>query len=118
MKWDTDRTNELILRSQAGDADARRQLAEENAPLVRSLVRRFIGRGTDYEELCQVGNIGLLKAVAGFNPKIQRALFNLCRADDKRRNQAFCAGQQHGKNAPFPKRYAAENSLRKAETVG
>lgn len=69
MKWDTDRTNELILRSQAGDTDARRQLAEENAPLVRSLVRRFIGRGTDYEELCQVGNIGLLKAVAGFNPK-------------------------------------------------
>lgn len=66
MKWDTEDTAELIALSQKGDVDARSKLVSENEPLVRSVVKHFIGRA-EYEDLMQVGNIGLLKAIAGFN---------------------------------------------------
>lgn len=67
MKWDTADTAELIRLSQQGDERARSKLVCDNEPLVRSVIKRFLGRGTEYEDLLQVGNIGLLKAVAGFD---------------------------------------------------
>lgn len=67
MKWETENTKELILRSQAGDTAAREQLICENAPLVKSIVRRYLGRGVEYDDLYQIGNMGLLKAISGFN---------------------------------------------------
>lgn len=67
MKWEQDNTKKLILRSQAGDKEARDELVRENAPLVKSILRRYLNRGVEYEDLFQIGNIGLLKAVAGFD---------------------------------------------------
>ena len=55
-------TMALIERSHHGDKDAREQLVEENMGLVWSVVRRFTGRGTDTEDLFQIGAMGLLKA--------------------------------------------------------
>lgn len=58
----------LLLRSLDGDENATEELLVINAPLVRSIAGRFTGRGTDLEDLIQIGNIGLLKAVRTFDP--------------------------------------------------
>ena len=62
-----EQTRELIRRAQAGDMTARTRLVEENLPLVKSVVRRFLSRGFDYDDLFQVGSLGLLKAILGFD---------------------------------------------------
>lgn len=60
-------TAALIERSQAGDKEAREKLIEENLGLVRHIVKRFVGRGYDAEDLFQIGCIGLMKAIDKFN---------------------------------------------------
>ena len=67
MKWEKEKTNRLISLSQKGDKTAREELIKENAPLVKSLVKRYLNRGSDFEDLYQVGLIGLLKAISGFD---------------------------------------------------
>ena len=61
------RTEELIARSQAGDAEAGEALVTENAGLIWSVARRFIGRGTESDDLYQLGCLGFLKAIEGFD---------------------------------------------------
>lgn len=63
------RTEELIARSQAGDRDAGETLVTENAGLIWSVTRRFLGRGTEADDLYQLGCLGFLKAVEGFDPE-------------------------------------------------
>lgn len=57
----------LIARSQAGDKAARETLIEKNLGLVHHIVRRFLGRGYDAEDLFQIGAIGLMKAIDKFD---------------------------------------------------
>ncbi len=59
---------DLLTRSLAGDEKATEALLINNGGLVRTLAARFIGRGTDYEDLVQIGMIGLVKAVRTFDP--------------------------------------------------
>ena len=61
----------LIERSQAGDKEARETLIEENLGLVRHIVKRFVGRGYDMEDLFQIGCIGLMKAIDKFDLKYE-----------------------------------------------
>lgn len=61
------RTEELIARSQAGDQDASTCLVEENMGLIWSVAKRFIGRGVESDDLYQLGCVGFLKAVQGFD---------------------------------------------------
>lgn len=61
------RTEELIALAQSGDKCAQETLVNENAGLIWSVARRFIGRGTETEDLYQLGCIGFLKAVEGFD---------------------------------------------------
>ena len=61
------RTEELIALAQSGDQAAQEALVEENSGLIWSVARRFIGRGTETEDLYQLGCIGFLKAVDGFD---------------------------------------------------
>ena len=61
------RTEELIARSQAGDSTARELLVSENAGLIWSVARRYMGRGTEADDLYQLGCLGFLKAVDGFD---------------------------------------------------
>jgi len=58
---------ELIRRSQNGDKSAGEQLITENSGLIWSVAKRFVGRGTDTEDLYQLGCLGFLKAVDGFD---------------------------------------------------
>lgn len=60
-------TEELILLSQAGDKSAAEQLISENTGLIWSVAKRFIGRGTETDDLYQLGCLGFLKAVEGFD---------------------------------------------------
>ena len=62
-----DRTAALIRKSHEGDKGARAQLVEENAGLVWCVVKRFYNRGAEAEDLFQIGNIGLLKAIDKFD---------------------------------------------------
>lgn len=60
-------TEELIRRSQEGDKEAREILIEENMGLIHHVVKRFLGRGVEAEDLFQIGAIGLVKAVDRFD---------------------------------------------------
>ena len=57
----------LLRRSQSGDAKAREQLVVENSGLIWSIARRFFGRGVDPDDLYQLGCLGFLKAIDGFD---------------------------------------------------
>lgn len=59
---------ELILASQAGDARATDRLVRQNGGLVNRIAFRFLGRGQEPEDLIQIGNMGLLKAIRTFDP--------------------------------------------------
>ena len=58
---------ELIRRAQMGDREASERLVTENAGLIWSVAKRFLGRGTEAEDLYQLGCLGFLKAVEGFD---------------------------------------------------
>ena len=57
----------LIGRAHQGDKEARDTLVEKNIGLVHSIVRRFLNRGVEAEDLFQIGSIGLLKAIDKFD---------------------------------------------------
>lgn len=59
-------TMELIQRSQEGDAVAKELLVENNIGLIRSVLRGFMNRGYEFDDLFQIGSIGLLKAIDKF----------------------------------------------------
>ena len=61
------RIEELIFRSQSGDREATEALVEENSGLIWSVARRFLGRGAEADDLYQLGCLGFLKAVEGFD---------------------------------------------------
>lgn len=60
-------TLDLIRKSQAGDDEARETLIMENSGLIWAVVRRFVGRGAEMDDLYQLGCLGFLKAVDGFD---------------------------------------------------
>lgn len=61
------RLEELIARSQAGDMAAKETLLKENTGLIWSVTRRFTGRGVESDDLYQLGCLGFIKAIDGFD---------------------------------------------------
>ena len=59
--------DELIARAQSGDRAASEQLVVENSGLIWSIARRYFGRGVEPDDLYQLGCVGFLKAIAGFD---------------------------------------------------
>jgi RNA polymerase primary sigma factor len=59
----------LAVRVRAGDREARTQLIKANLRLVVSIARTYCARGVSLEDLIEEGNVGLLRAVASFNPE-------------------------------------------------
>ena len=62
-----DQTKELLLLIKEGDSEARERLIKGNLRLVLSVVQRFGGRGESADDIFQVGCIGLIKAVGGYD---------------------------------------------------
>ena len=59
---------ELLAAARAGDSQACEQVLRENNGLIWSVVRRYYGRGGEPDDLYQLGCLGFLKAVRGFDP--------------------------------------------------
>ena len=62
-----DERTELIRRAQAGERAAAQRLVEENTGLIWSVARRYFGRGVEPDDLYQLGCVGFLKAIEGFD---------------------------------------------------
>ena len=60
---------ELLRAAQQGDRDACERAVIENNGLIWSVVRRYYGRGVEPDDLYQLGCLGFLKAVQGFDPE-------------------------------------------------
>ncbi len=60
-------TIEYIRRAKSGDASAKEELIEHNVSLVKCIVKRYLGKGVDYDDLFQIACIGFLKAIVGFD---------------------------------------------------
>jgi RNA polymerase sigma-B factor len=71
MSYAATSTQRALLRAlhERNDLAARDRLVEENLGLVRAIARRYAGRGEPLEDLVQVGTIGLIKAIDGFDPE-------------------------------------------------
>lgn len=65
---DQEQTNELIVRSNNGDAEATEILISGNFPLIKAIVKGYLNKGVEYDDLYQIGCVGFLKAIKNFNP--------------------------------------------------
>ena len=61
-------TLKLISKSQQGDRDSEESLIKHNVGLISSIAKRFLNRGYEFEDLFQIGSIGLIKAIKNFDP--------------------------------------------------
>ena len=61
------RIEDLILQARSGDAAAKELLIQENSGLIWSVAKSFIGRGVEPDDLYQLGCLGFIKAVEGFD---------------------------------------------------
>ena len=60
-------TIEYIRKAKTGDNQAKETLINENVSLVKCIVKRYLGKGVEYDDLFQIACIGFLKAIAGFD---------------------------------------------------
>ena len=60
-------TLELIRKAQEGDQDAKEKLIEQNMPLIKSIVKRYLSKYVEYEDLMSLGALGLIKAINNFD---------------------------------------------------
>ena len=58
-----------IMAAKQGDREAAEEMVNRNTGLIWSVARRYFGRGVDADDLYQLGCVGFLKAVAGFDPE-------------------------------------------------
>lgn len=61
------RNIEMVILAQSGDEAAMERLVIENTGLVRSIALKFRDRGTEFEDLMQIGTMGMLKAIRSFD---------------------------------------------------
>ena len=66
-EYNYDDNSELLPLAKDGDENAMNRLIEINLPLVSSLSKKFLNRGYDYEDIFQIGCIGLVKAIKNFD---------------------------------------------------
>ncbi len=66
-----ERIYELIQKAQKGDKEAKEIILKENSGLIWSIVKKFKGRGYDFDDLYQIGSMGLLKCIDKFDMKYE-----------------------------------------------
>lgn len=64
---DEKETIEYIRRAKAGDRDAKQILVDGNVSLIKCIVKRYLGKGVEYDDLFQLACMGFLKAITGFD---------------------------------------------------
>lgn len=57
----------IVEKAKSGDENAKNELLKGNFPLIKSVVKKYIGRGVEYDDLYQIGCVGFLKAINNFN---------------------------------------------------
>ena len=57
----------LIRRAKTGDQTAKEELLSHNTSLLKSVLRRYLGKGVEYDDLYQLACMGFLKAISGFD---------------------------------------------------
>ncbi|MFU0801179.1 MAG: RNA polymerase sporulation sigma factor SigF [Xylanivirga thermophila] len=62
-------TMKFIEEAQKGDEEAKEILVKKNIALVKSIVKKFLNRGYEYDDLFQIGVIGLIKAIQNYDAK-------------------------------------------------
>lgn len=67
---DYNQTNELIIKSKNGDKEATEKLIEGNFPLIKAIVKGYLNKGVEYDDLYQLGCVGFLKAIKNFDEKV------------------------------------------------
>ncbi len=65
--YNYDENIKLIFSAQNGDKHALNRLVEVNLPLVSAISKKFLNRGYEYEDIFQIGSMGLIKAINNFN---------------------------------------------------
>lgn len=69
LNYDYKDNLELIKRAKNGDKETLNKLVEVNFPLVATISKKFLNRGYEYEDIFQIGCMGLVKAVNNFDEK-------------------------------------------------
>ena len=67
--YNYEENSQLIPLAKAGSQEAMNKVIEMNLPLVSSISKKFLNRGYDYEDIFQIGSIGLVKAINNFDDK-------------------------------------------------
>ena len=67
LKLSQEEINDTIKKAQDGDKELESYLITQNLGLIRSVVKRFLNRGCEYDDLVQIGSIGLLKAIKNYD---------------------------------------------------
>lgn len=62
-------TVELIKLAQSGDDGAKTALLQNNLPLIKSIVKRYLNKQIEYDDLMQLGTLGFVKALSNFKPE-------------------------------------------------
>lgn len=65
---DAEQTLSLVIDAKNGDDDAKEKLIYGNFPLIKSVIKKYINKGVDYDDLYQIGCVGFLKAIKNFDP--------------------------------------------------
>ena len=60
-------TFDLIRRAKLGDEQAKEELIKANSPLIKSLIKRYLNKGIEYDDLFQLGSLGFIKAIYNFD---------------------------------------------------
>ena len=60
---------DYVRKAQEGDEKAKEIIFNNNAPLLKSIIKRFKDKGVEYDDLYQIASIGFLKAIKNFNPE-------------------------------------------------
>ncbi|MGN0960791.1 MAG: SigB/SigF/SigG family RNA polymerase sigma factor [Christensenellales bacterium] len=64
---DTETTNQLLLLAKNGDENAKSTLITENSPLIKSVIKKYLNKGIEFDDLFQLGSLGFLKAINNFD---------------------------------------------------
>ena len=62
-----EQTSALIKKAKSGDGTAKETLISENVSLIKCIVKRYLNKGVEYDDLFQLACMGFLKAIAGYN---------------------------------------------------